>query len=601
MLITYSNMKKILLILLLLPFMVEAQQVTRAVYLKGTTGKPTWIPANNNSYAPDYKVKQLWKYNKTNNIWAVESDTNVIKLYFPSGGTGITGPQGPAGPQGPKGDKGDQGVQGIQGSPGIGIQGPQGIQGAKGDTGNPGMQGPQGTTGPQGVKGDKGDPGVGIQGPKGDKGDTGNCTGCPSSGAANVPVIYVTTNGVDDADAIQRAVDSSYVNGKNIVLVGYLKMSHGVKIKNNHHFLSVSGWARLTATGTQPFTFFYSDPPANNGEAEGVMTFRRISFNKIEIWGQGQTQTGYDIYASEGVDYSFLWGYDLKRHIDLTFALRSWVVMCENNGCIDGLYVRSGAGRYNGATNSNSCSNGTRIILNRTYAAMNTNTGISISDASNVITDAPIFEGGKFNIALEYNAMSTTSTGLQSNNIHYEAAYPATTAVVKIRSSTMSHYITHPAFGKQSTYVLLDNGGAGYPNVTIEGISSNRIFWDGVNKIFNNNNGNWTFSDNDDPLRSRTEIKKMFAGTPVVEGSGPNSFRLTNEINRGSVAREMPDSLQTDSLSSDDVHLLGKLTKSFKKTDLKEARKNKLSFNEKQAIRKEYRQKMKLIQNYQSN
>jgi hypothetical protein len=572
-------MKKLLLLLLLLPFMVEAQQVTRDEYLKGTTGKPTWTPANNNSYAPDYKVKQLWKYNKTNNTWAVESDTNVIKLYFPSG---------------IKGDKGDTGAQGIQGVPGVGIQG------VAGPAGSQGIQGPQGIPG-VGIKGDKGDPGVGIQGPKGDKGDTGNCMGCPSSGAANVPVIYVTTNGVDDADAIQRAVDSSYVNGKNIVLVGYLKMSHGVKIKNNHHFLSISGWARLTATGTQAFTFFYSDPPANNGEAEGVMTMRRISFNKIEIWGQGQTQTGYDIFASEGVEYSYLWGYDLKTHLDLTFALRSNVLMCEDNGCINGKVVRSGAGRYPGATNSNSCSNGTRITLSRTYAAMNTNTGISVSDASNVILDAPILEGGKFNMGIEYNAMSTTSTGLQVNNLHYEAAYPATIGVVSIRSSTMSHYITHPAFGKQSIYVKLDNGGVGYPNVTIDGISSNRIYWNGTDKIFNNTSGNWTFSDCDDPMRSRTEIKKMFAGTPVQEGSGPNSFRLTNEINRGSVAREMPDSLQTDSLSSDDVQLLKTMTKTFKSADIKEARKNKLSFKEKQAIRKEYRQKMKLIQNYQSN
>ena len=519
-------MIKKLLLLLLLPFMVEAQQLTRDEYLKGTTGKPTFIPTTNNAYCPDYKNQQVWKFNKTNNTWAVETDSNITKIYLK---IGINGKDGATGP------KGDQGVQGIQGSPGIGIQGPQGVQGAKGDTGNPGVQGPQGITGPQGAKGDKGDKGdagIGIQGPKGDKGDTGNCTGCPSSGAANVPVIYVTTNGVDDADAIQRAVDSSYVNGKNIVLVGYLKMSHGVKIKNNHHFLSISGWARLTATGTQPFTFFYSDAPANNGEAEGVMTFRRISFSKIEIWGQGQSQTGYDIFASEGVEYSYLWGYDLKRHIDLTFALRSYVLMCESNGCIDGTYIRSGAGRYSGATNSNSCSNGTRVILHRAYAANNTNTGISVSDASNVILDAPILEGGKFNMGIEYNAMSTTSTGLQVNNLHYEAAFPATIGVVSIRSSTMSHYITHPAFGKQSIYVKLDNGGVGYPNVTIDGISSNRIYWNGTDKIFYNTSGNWTFSDCDDPMRQASELTKMFTGTPVQQGSGPNSFRITNPINR---------------------------------------------------------------------
>jgi hypothetical protein len=526
-------MKKLLLLLLLLPFMVEAQQVTRDEYLKGTTGKPTWTPANNNSYAPDYKVKQLWKYNKTNNTWAVESDTNVIKLYFPSGIKGDKGDTGSQGLQGPKGDKGDQGVQGIQGSPGIGIQGPQGIQGAKGDTGNPGMQGPQGTTGPQGIKGDKGDPGVGIQGPKGDKGDTGNCTGCPSGGTSMAfPFIVVISNGVDDTPTIQRAVDSSYVNAKNIALVGYLKMGSGVKIKKDHRFLSVSGWAHITATNTNTWTFFYSDLPANNGEAEGVMTFRRIMFSNIELHGQGQAQTGFDLMATEGAIYQYLWLYDMKLGINVSFGLRNKIDFCEVNGSIDGVKVISGAGRWTGATNSNSCSNGTLISYLRTYNAVNTNVALEVSDASNVEINYFVIEGGKVNIGLLYNAMSTTSTGLNVRKIHYECAQVAGTAVVKIRSSTMNHAIIEPAFGKQSIYVMVDNGGVGYPNVTISDISSNRIYWNGVDKIFHNTGGNWTFSNCDDPMRQASELQKMFTGTPVQQGSGPNSFRITNPINR---------------------------------------------------------------------
>jgi hypothetical protein len=392
-----------------------------------------------------------------------------------------------------------------------------------------------GSVGPKGDKGDKGDTGAqGIQGPKGDKGDQG-IQGPPGSGgggSASLPFIYVVPNNVDDTANIQAAINDSYVSGRALYLAGKYRLSSGIKIQKDHRYLEIKGWAQLYAINTNAWTFFYTDLPTSNGEAEGVMTMRRLKFSNLVLYGNSQAQTGFDIMATEAAVYEYIWCYDMKLGLNVSFGLRTKIDFCEMNACIDGVKVISGAGRWTGATNSNSCSNGTLISYLRTYNAVNTNVALEVSDASNVEINYFVIEGGKVNIGLLYNAMSTTSTGLNVRKIHYECAQVAGTAVVKIRSSTMNHAIIEPAFGKQSIYVMVDNGGVGYPNVTISDISSNRIYWNGVDKIFHNTGGNWTFSNCDDPMRQASELQKMFTGTPVQQGSGPNSFRITNPINR---------------------------------------------------------------------
>lgn len=162
---------------------------------------------------------------------------------------------------------------------------------------------------------------------------------------------------------------------------------------------------------------------------------------------------------------------------------------------------------------------------------MNTNTAITVKDVSNVVIDYPVIEGFKVNTGIDYNATSSTSTGADIRRLHYECANPVGNAVVKLRSSTMSHYISAPGFMKQSIFVSLEAAG-GYPNVTLSHISSNRLYWNGVDKIFRNAGGNWTFEDCDDPMRQTTELRKMFTGTSVTNTSGPNSVRITLPVNR---------------------------------------------------------------------
>ena len=88
---------------------------------------------------------------------------------------GPEGPQGPPGPQGPQGDVGPQGPIGLTGA--TGPEGPQGPQGIQGDTGPQGpigltgATGPEGPQGPQGVTGPQGP--IGLTGPEGPQGDQG--------------------------------------------------------------------------------------------------------------------------------------------------------------------------------------------------------------------------------------------------------------------------------------------------------------------------------------------------------------------------------------------------------------------------------------------
>jgi hypothetical protein len=486
--------------------MVEAQipmKPTRE-WLNTAVGAPAFTSGSIGDISIDTKNKTVWEYYKSSGSpvstrWRQVTDQATVDFYVNTA-TGV---------------KGDQGVQGLPGQSATVLIGttqtlPAGSAATVTNTG----------TATNAVLN------FGI--PKGADGSGGS----GGSGSSTwLPFITVQPNNVDDADNLQRAVDEAYINGKQIILAGVYKLSHGIKVQKDHKYLSVTGWAELVAINQNAWTFFYSDLPSDNAQAEGIYTMRRIKFSNLVFKGQAQKQNAFDLMASEGVEYSFIWGYELNTLNTASFALRNFFNYNEANGCLDGIKLISGEGRWPNATASNSCSNGATINSFRAYTAMNTNTAITVKDVSNTVIDYPVIEGFKVNIGIDYNSTSNTSTGADIRRLHYECANPATTAVVKLRSSTMNHYISAPAFGKQSIFVKLE-APSGYPNVTISHISSNKLYWDGINKIFNNSGGNWTFEDCDDPMRQTSELQKMFAGTPVTTNGGPNSVRITLPINR---------------------------------------------------------------------
>jgi len=346
--------------------------------------------------------------------------------------------------------------------------------------------------------------------------------------------IFVAPNGVDDTQALQAAVNDAYASGKSIELAGVYRLSNGIKIAKDHKYLSITGWCEMRAINANTWTFFYTDVPATTAEAEGIYTLRKLKFSHIIFVGNGLNQTGFDLFASEGAEYSFIWGSELKLLMDITFGLRTKIDYCQATNCADGIKIRSGVGRWANATTSNSCSNGTIVQSYRWYGATTSKVALSVYDAGNVVIDYPVIEGWGCTIGIDFNGTSPTSTGLDVRRLHFECTNPASIAVIKIRSSTQSHFINAPAFAKPSIYVLVETPG-GYPNVTISNISNERMYWNGTSKIFSNAGANWMF-DHCDLQLTQTKINGMFTGTipnnGCGTGAGSNTWCNTNPINR---------------------------------------------------------------------
>jgi hypothetical protein len=127
-------MRKLIFILLFIPFTVFGQDKSVKVILRGDS----IIFARNDEV-----------------IGKIGGLTSILQNMG-----GIPGPAGIQGMPGAKGDRGDTGLQGPPGSQGErGYQGLPGADGAQGLQGLPGSQGMPGNDGSPGAKGDKGDPG----------------------------------------------------------------------------------------------------------------------------------------------------------------------------------------------------------------------------------------------------------------------------------------------------------------------------------------------------------------------------------------------------------------------------------------------------------
>lgn len=348
----------------------------------------------------------------------------------------------------------------------------------------------------------------------------------------SVGMITLMPSGGDDSIQWQNAINTSYSTGQGIFAYGSFRFAKGVKIAKDHKFLNVIGWFEIIPTAND-ITLFYSDIPTDTAEAESIYTTRKLSFSNFVLRGNG-TQTGFDLFATEGTKYDHVWGYDLKRHIDVTFGLRTEINSCEATNCIDGIIVRSGVGRWANATTSNSCSNGTRLISPRVYGHQSlSQTGIGIYDASNVEVINPVIEGFKFNVAgIDWQSMSPTSTGAYIFKPHFECANTCT--AVKLRSSTMTHVIEAPNFIKPGTHIHISVGG-GYPQINVKDSSNQKIFFDGTTPVFKHEPGaSWKFTNCDNPINS-VDLPKMFSGTisqGCGVGAGANKFCIENPPNR---------------------------------------------------------------------
>jgi hypothetical protein len=164
-------MRKLIFILLFIPFTVFGQDKSVKVILRGDS----IIFARNDEVIG--KIGGLTSI--LQNMGGIPGPAGIQGMPGAKGDRGDTGLQGERGYQGLPGADGAQGLQGLPGSQGVpGNDGSPGAKGDKGDPGNQGLQGVPGSTGTPGYTPIKGvdyfDGAQGTPGIKGDKGDTGN-------------------------------------------------------------------------------------------------------------------------------------------------------------------------------------------------------------------------------------------------------------------------------------------------------------------------------------------------------------------------------------------------------------------------------------------
>jgi hypothetical protein len=532
-----KNLKTLLLIFLL-PFMVEAQQVTNN-HRASATNSGNGVPTSRTGFGTlqkydvytDLNTGKTYEYNGIN--W---TERDVFGDNIGSGGVG---------PQGPKGDKGDKGDTGV------------------------GLQGPQGPAGPQGIQGQIG--------PKGDKGDTGpqGPAGSGSGGGLTVqqvlamfPFTPIFTNGTDDTQALQDAVNTANTTGKKVWGCGTLKVSSGIKLPSTfNRIIEISGSFVIQIINQNTFTVFYSDQPTSVGNAEGDYTQRWIKFSDFKIQGNGQKQTGFNVYASEGhISYSNIECSDLLLGWNNVFQMRSYDWYCSAINCIEGMRITSGNnGVIPGGSDANTSSNGYNSYHFRYFAPDNGTTGITVTDASSVVLYSPTLEGKYFNIGINWNATATTATGANIIDMHGEMGdilnpskpQQPGQCYVLLRSGTNNHVIDRPKI-KKGIMIEVQTPGVGYPQVTVSNVPSGKLSGlnpDGVGIFKTVNGASWKFENCDDPF-TEAQIPAMFISnsplTPPMHrgcgraskkpdncptctdypGSGTNAWCNENSINR---------------------------------------------------------------------
>jgi len=359
------------------------------------------------------------------------------------------------------------------------------------------------------------------------RGNTGAVGGDPT----RFPFIVVFPSGGNDTPEIQRAVDSAFVTGQSVHLVGILQMASGVEIPKNIKYIHITGGAELWATNNSAWTYFYSDVPTSVSDAEDVYTNRIMDFSNLKLrgWnsGAGQQQTGFDLMAGENVKFTNIKGFNLKRFIDATFHLKSHFLDLESNACIDGLIIRSGFGRYTGATLENSASNTPTVINFRSVGAGWSNIGLGIYDVSLPLVDGLEIEGGYHNIGYDHNSTSSTSMGVNLSRLHFECASPCGIATVRITSSTMTHVIDQPNHIKPGIFVKVVVLGGGYPTVMIKNSSNQRVLHDDVNPILQSANGvGWKFFNCDQPFVA-SKMATIFTGATMTNHCADRSSGLS--------------------------------------------------------------------------
>ena len=341
-----------------------------------------------------------------------------------------------------------------------------------------------------------------------------------------------TTSDMIDWACWQEAVLTATNTNQPIEAYGKYYINRAINVPQINYNLTIKGnHCEINTTNTNTYSVFYRIPPADNsatlpnspsvlGATNGganIMVQARYQISGITIYGQGNTQKGFDFGPSYGAKYESCWGYDLGTFIHLKFALRTYVINCFATGCNIGFIAD--IGNWSGASNSNSQSNHTTFEACRTWSSPTATNAFKIVACSGVMISECIIEGKKVVNGIDFDGLnSTVVKDFTVRNTHFECEQGATNAFIKVRMRE-GNFILDGAFG-QYPAILLDAGStAGYLLAHIKNIP----YWVGVSgkAMYNNTGTNYIFENNHGIFLQKSLISPLFNGNPVTECTGP--------------------------------------------------------------------------------
>ena len=546
-------MKKLLLILLLLPMLSSAQWVrVRDVYYGNT--KPTFTPPTSNSLAKDTVSLNVYRW--YSNKWNI--DTNPAYAVTSRGEKGDTGAQGV---------QGAQGIQGVKGD--VGATGQTGAQGVKGDKGDQGQAGSQGQTGAQGATGSQG-----IQGIKGDKGDAGVCPTCPPSGGGSIPgmIIYnsnlvetltqITVFGTGTNTTIGAATypgivttSTDLADWANLQYALYLANSKKKSLISAGSFNTMKGWdlgkmsfyifwdgqnnTWLKPQNTTAYSIIGRAQPVDNGEANQQISNTTYVIQNIRIQAKN-TQIGLEPGPSYSSEYRNIRVYGALTAIHLRFSLNTLVERCDAGDCLNGFIADCGNWAGASYTSSNSQSNVTTFRHCHVYAGTGlpgatANVGIGIYGSSGCVVQSCIIEGGKVKRGIDFDfKMSPNVKGFTVDGYHNECVYGNGITGSGEASIYLRLVGVVTIKGNYSQYGGCFIDASGLPGqLTVDITKTEWTVPDNGGKLFNNAGGvQWIMNTNSyqSNLMPAASIPALFAGTAVTQCTGTPATCSTNKF-----------------------------------------------------------------------
>lgn len=347
-----------------------------------------------------------------------------------------------------------------------------------------------------------------------------------------------TTAWTVDRAAWQMAINEATDNKKALIAYGdyYVNgTTGGTALTTDKYYSSFTiegNGAYVHATGSNAYTVFGVTAPSDNGDAN-VMTNNRYIIKNLQVGGN-TAASAFELgpsYCSRFDDVSV---YGMAMAITLRFALATYVSNLHVNDCANGMYI--GIGNWSGAGTANSQSNSTIVESSRFYSTSSTGIPIHVYACSGVWIKNVIVEGSDVLYGIKFDgASSTVVKDFHVLGLHYECN-PGTSsqAAIYVRMAG-GIFNLDGAFGQYACKLVDAGATVGYLNVKV----SNVPYWVPRSGYYYNNAGNtsWYLDWDEYQYGAVSEIPSRFSGTAVTNATAGTMGNGNNKVIQISIPR----------------------------------------------------------------